>query len=129
MNGELHILVYGLFGIGNSGNDATLEVTLAELTKHLPGARFTILAPNPERVEAEFGWPSAPIRFEPQQMRRYLGPAGKVWREQERWRHARSLLRKADCLLIPGTGVLDDFSTSALAYPYQLWKWCSAAQR
>jgi polysaccharide pyruvyl transferase WcaK-like protein len=128
MTGDLHILVYGLFGIGNTGNDATLEVTLAELLRTLPEARFTIVAPNPKDVGAVFGWPSVPIRYEPEHMQRYLGPAGKVWREQKRWRHARSLLRDSDCLLVAGTGVLDDFGASALSHPYQLWKWCSAAR-
>jgi polysaccharide pyruvyl transferase WcaK-like protein len=123
------ILVYGLFGIGNTGNDATLEVTLAELTKCAPGARFTIVASVPERVEAEFGVECVPIRPEAQSRLRLPGPARRLASEWARWEQARALLRTADCLLVPGTGILDDFGATVMGHAYQLWRWCAAARR
>src|SRR5690348_17069242 len=57
-----HILLYGGFGIGNTGNDATLEVTLAGLRNRLPGAHFTVVATDPAVVKANFGVPAVAIR-------------------------------------------------------------------
>jgi polysaccharide pyruvyl transferase WcaK-like protein len=120
--------VYGLFGIGNTGNDATLDVTLAELKKHLPDVRFTVVAPEPQRVSADFGVACVPIRPEPERQRRMPAPARQLTNEWVRWERARALLRTADCLLIPGTGILDDFGVSVMSHAYQLWKWCAAAR-
>jgi polysaccharide pyruvyl transferase WcaK-like protein len=115
-----------MFGIGNTGNDATLGVTLTELRKHLPNARFTAIASVPDWVRSEFGIDAAPIRAELSS--NLPGPLGKLGNEWARWRAARALLRQADCLLVPGTGILDDFGASVMGHAFQLWRWCMAAR-
>ncbi len=118
-----------MFGFGNTGNDATLEVTLAEIGRCLPDARFTVVASAPDKVSSAFGVRCVPIRYEPPRQWRFLGPVGKLTREWARWDEARALLRTADCLLVPGTGILDDFSATVFGHAYQLWKWCAAARQ
>jgi 3-methyl-2-oxobutanoate hydroxymethyltransferase len=46
------VVLYGGFGYGNTGNDATLAITLDTLRKLMPDARFTVVAPAPDKVEA-----------------------------------------------------------------------------
>lgn len=123
-----HIVLYGMFGIGNTGNDATLEATLAALRTRLPGARFTVVASEPDRVQDMFGVPSAPIRADVRGAA-WAGPAQKVTRELSRWADARALMRTADCLVIPGTGILDDFGATVMGHAYHLWRWCVAARQ
>jgi polysaccharide pyruvyl transferase WcaK-like protein len=121
-----HILLYGMFGIGNTGNDATLGVTLAELRKHLPDARFTAIASVPDWVRRKIGIDALPIRSEAAS--RLPGPLRKLGNEWTRWRQACAVVRDADCLLIPGTGILDDFGASVMGHAFQLWRWCMAAR-
>ncbi|GIK47589.1 MAG: polysaccharide pyruvyl transferase family protein [Hyphomonadaceae bacterium] len=122
-----HIAIYGMFGVGNTGNDATLEVTLAELRRRLPDVRVTIITTNPELVEAAVGLPAVAIR--PRASAALPGPFGKLQREWGRWRAEQALLREVDCLLIPGTGILDDFGAGVMEHPYPLWRWCTAARQ
>ena len=42
--------------------------------------------------------------------------------------HAVRQTRRLDLLLIPGTGILDDFSTGPWGVPYALFRWCLAAR-
>lgn len=42
--------------------------------------------------------------------------------------HAFQSVRGLDALLVPGTGILDDFGQRPSRLPYQLWRWCSAAR-
>jgi len=124
---EPHVVVYGLFGTGNTGNDATLEVTLQALRVHAPAARITVVTPAPEQTAADFGVAAVSNKLI-EGPSRLPGPLGRLQSEAARWRSARAMLATADCLLIPGTGILDDFGATVMGHAYQLWKWCAAAR-
>lgn len=125
---ERHIVLYGLFGIGNTGNDATLEVTLSALRKRIPGARFTIVSSKPDLVAPYVDAPCVPIRPAPRGRSILPGPFRRLQAETDRWSQARELLRTADCLVVPGTGILDDFGATVLGHAYPLLRWCYAAR-
>jgi polysaccharide pyruvyl transferase WcaK-like protein len=42
--------------------------------------------------------------------------------------HALKIAPSLDVMLIPGTGILDDFGESPFGLPYDLWRWCRAAR-
>jgi polysaccharide pyruvyl transferase WcaK-like protein len=44
------------------------------------------------------------------------------------WIHAITQVRKLDLLIIPGTGILDDFNTGPWSIPYILFRWCLSAR-
>ncbi|MBI1360387.1 MAG: dTDP-4-dehydrorhamnose 3,5-epimerase [Alphaproteobacteria bacterium] len=124
-----HIVLYGGFGIGNTGNDATLEVALAELKKRLPAARFTVAASMPGVVERDFGAPAVAIREDLQRLSRLPGPLGKMVNEFRRWSATHRLMRSVDYLVVPGTGVFDDLLVTTMQHAYPMWRWCAAAKQ
>jgi polysaccharide pyruvyl transferase WcaK-like protein len=56
------IAVFGHFGAGNLGNEATLCAMLHNLRKQLPGAEFTCVCSAPVRAASEYGIAAVPIR-------------------------------------------------------------------
>lgn len=124
-----HIVLYGLFGFGNTGNDATLKIALEAFQSLRPDARFTVVAQEPMVVEATHHVTSVAIRPESHKASSLPRPVASLLREFDRWKQARAVLRSADCMIVPGTGILDDFGCSVMQHPYQMWKWCNAARR
>ncbi len=124
----LRIALYGLFGFGNTGNDATLEVTLETLRELRPDAQFVVVAQEPAPVANAHHVEAVAIRPEVDTKFILPGPVQGVLREVQRWRRARAVLRSVDCLVVPGTGILDDFGCTVIQHPYQMWKWCCAAR-
>ncbi len=122
-----HVVLYGLFGIGNTGNDATLEVTLAALTKRMPDARFTVVTSKPDVIAPDVRVPCVPIRPPPRRKSGLPAPFRQLQSEADRWSQARELMRGADCLVVPGTGILDDFGATVMGHAYPLLRWCYAA--
>ncbi len=124
-----HVVLYGLFGIGNTGNDATLDVAMAALRERIPGVRFTVVATHPEVIGSRVDAPCVPIRPAPRRRSRLPGPARRLLAEADRWAQVRDLLRTADCLLVPGTGILDDFGATVMGHAWPMWQWCAAARQ
>src|SRR5579862_2598852 len=56
------IFVFGNFGSGNFGNEATLQVTLHHLRRLLPDAAVTCVCTDPRTVQAVHHAPAVPIR-------------------------------------------------------------------
>jgi polysaccharide pyruvyl transferase WcaK-like protein len=125
----------GLFGCGNSGNDGSLEAMLAFLRRIRPEAELVCFCGArggaPEQVTRSFGVLAIPLGFP--------RPANKLLRILDRlslkgprllasWilavKHARSL----DVLIVPGTGILDDFGEGPTGMPATLFGWCLAAR-
>jgi polysaccharide pyruvyl transferase WcaK-like protein len=110
--------IFGNFGIGNFGNDATLESMLLLLKQTQPDVEITCVCTVPEKVGLDHGIPALPFRW--------LGPS--LLRKLGNWCYAISVVRRFDVLIIPGTGILNDFCTPPLGLPYILFRWCLAAR-
>ena len=133
------VAVFGLFGRTNLGNEATLAAFLHNLRCRLPDVAVTCIAPRDSRVSAMHGLPL--IDLEPLPIRQMLWrvprlplrpwvtAAVQLLSEPRRRRAAINQLSGFDALVIPGTGVLDDFGQRALDLPHHLLRWCEAARR
>ena len=122
-----HILLYGQFGVGNSGNDATLLAAHEGLSKRLPDARFTVVAGAPDVVERELGLSAVAISPEG---RASLLPK-RIEQIADEWRrtaHARRVLRSADFFIVPGTGIFDDLNVTPIQHAFPMWRWCAQAR-
>lgn len=56
------VAVFGHFGAGNLGNEATLRAMVYNLRKHLPGADIVCVCSGPDQAASEYAISAAPIR-------------------------------------------------------------------
>lgn len=125
------VALFGQFGMGNIGNDASLEAMLLTLRHIAPDAELTVICSEPDIVAERFAVPAIAWRRPPL-------PAGLARQLNEAllripyrivgpFRAAR-IVREFDMLLVPGTGMLDDFGERAGGVPYVVLKWTAAAR-
>jgi polysaccharide pyruvyl transferase WcaK-like protein len=124
------IALLGLFGCGNSGNDGSLEAMINYLQKALPAVQLICICPAPATISERYTVPSISVGG--------LELRGRMARIDRAFagvpRTALSLaqifikLRGVKVLVIPGTGILDDFQETASGWPFILFRWCIAAK-
>lgn len=127
----VRIALFGNFGSPNLGNEGTLATMLAVLRQRRPDAQISCICPAPERARALHDLPALPIRdtsFASDAARR-LDRVFQRWpgRIADLFRTIRRV-RDFDVLIVPGTGLLDDFGERPLAMPYTLLAWSAAAR-
>lgn len=121
--------VFGLFGAGNLGNDGSLEAMLRFLRAARPDAELTCICADPVKIEREHGVRSIRIGgygagSGPRSALRRLPPLRKLLQGHYAFRTARKL----DVMVVPGTGILDDFGDTSFGMPIALFTWCLAAR-
>lgn len=125
----LRIAVFGGFGIGNFGNDASLEAVLNFLRAERPDAEISCICSKPAEVTARFGLPAITT---------LLRPTG-IWRIANlillrqpstwiNWVHSVRAMGNCDVMLIAGTGAFDDFRDTPLGWPSRSLRWCLSAR-
>lgn len=132
------LALFGVFGVGNLGNDSTLEAMLHHIRKYQPTAAITCVCGNPRGVSEQFGIPTLPFDIadasrahEPasRALRTAMQVAARGTAEGNFWLRQSSWLRQIGQFIVVGTGVLDDFGVRPWNLPYDLFKWCTAARR
>lgn len=125
--------LFGLFGIGNFGNEATLIAAYEAVTRVSPSAHVTTICSDPVRVERELGIPG--VWINPPGRRARHASGGRVGRlvararlEAGRLITAVRHLRRVDAMIVPGTGILDDFGQSPAQLPLSIARWSVAAR-
>ncbi len=118
--------LFGMFGTGNIGNDGSLEAMVRFLQRVAPDERLLCICGNPAAVEQAFGLEAVPIYQRPR--RPAAGRAGALQKALGRATvglHAFRQLRRLKVLIVPGMGVLDDFSISplGLGWPQDILCW------
>ncbi|YBV95445.1 polysaccharide pyruvyl transferase family protein [Phyllobacteriaceae bacterium JZ32] len=103
---------------------------LAFLRMAVPDAQLLCICPRPDAVRQQFGLPAVPISGD-QPTNPLLRWAditfGRVPRRIGDFFAAIRIARKLDFVIIPGTGILDDFCESPFGWPYVIFRWCLAA--
>jgi polysaccharide pyruvyl transferase WcaK-like protein len=123
------VALFGGFGIGNFGNDASLEAVLSFLRAERPDIEISCICSEPEVVSAKYGVSAVPT------VRKLRGPwrimdtlllrQPGAWRN---WLNRLEAVRDCDVIVVAGTGVFDDFRDSPLGWPSRLLLWCLAAR-
>jgi polysaccharide pyruvyl transferase WcaK-like protein len=127
----LRIGLFGQFGIGNLGNEGSLEALLRFLRARAPDAELVAICTDPDFVARTYGIDAARLQVQ--------APKGGAARMLNRAllnmpsrlaniAYTFKQVGKLDILLIPGTGILDDFGESPFGAPYEIWRWCQAAK-
>lgn len=132
------IAFLGLFGSPNLGNEATLTAFLRNVAVRRPGTGFVCIAPRQSRIEQVYGiplididpWPVArwAWRIRPLALRTFVVDLIERLTERRRRSAARARLHGVDCLVIPGTGLIDDFGQRPHDMPTHLNRWTRAAK-
>lgn len=129
--GRPTLALFGNFGIGNWGNEGSLRAMVDFLSRERPEARLFCVCPNPSVVQREFGIAAISIRSSSELegvLRRinriFLRIPGKILDLAK----AFNQIRSADLMIIPGTGILDDFGERPQGVPLDIFLWCLAAR-
>lgn len=131
---RLKVIVFGLFGSGNLGNEATLHAMLYNLRKYMQEAEFRCACSGPAETSAAHKILSFPIRegrfpeTKNALVRRLARLVFALPIELFRWFKVISRLRGSDVLVMTGTGMLMDLGHSPLGLPYDVWRWSAAAK-
>ncbi len=133
------LALFGLFGGGNLGNEASLGTALAEIHARSPGMRCVLISDPPDAEAALTGfdaclphdalpvpralWSLLPSRLQPpvRAALQWLTEPLRYWR-------TRRQVRTFDRLLVPGTGIADDYGVEPLDVPHHIARWCRAAR-
>lgn len=125
--------LFGLFGVGNFGNTASLRTALEAATRLRPDRPIVVVCAVPEVVTSTFDVDAVRItmsRWEggystlPRPVRLLLRPLIEVDRMVELVR----FLRRVDAVIVPGTGILDDFGVRPQQMPWDLFRWTLVAK-
>jgi polysaccharide pyruvyl transferase WcaK-like protein len=134
---QLRIAILGLFGSSNHGNEATLAAFVHHVSRRLPGTEFVCIAPPQSNIEATLGFPHIlldplPVaryfwRIRPHSLRSACSRLAQRASEVVRRRTAIEMLDGISVLVMPGTGIIDDFGQGPLDLPTHLDRWTFAA--
>lgn len=126
----VRIGLFGQFGSGNSGNDGSLAAMLEFLRQARPDAELCCVCSDPVRVERDHAVRAVRIHCGDLtgRLARSLDAAllGAP-RRLANWVQAIRETRRFDVVIVPGTGILDDFQERPMGWPYTLFRWCVAA--
>ncbi|PJJ56860.1 polysaccharide pyruvyl transferase WcaK-like protein [Mumia flava] len=121
MTRRMRIGVLGYFGIGNIGNEGTLEAFLDYLRAQHPDAEILCLAAEPDQVTRDHGVEA--VRLMSYRPGPGSGAVLTVRKALSRLVDAPRIFRlvgRTDAVAVPGTGVLE---TSLLTQPWSLPYW------
>lgn len=129
--GHPRIALLGLFGCGNFGNDGSLEAMLNFLRQARPQAELTCICANPGLIGSRYGISTLPISSAltpPARTPTRLGRVRKVIEKLADLYLTMKHIRRFDVVIVPGTGILDDFGERPYGMPWDILRWCVGAR-
>ena len=131
------IALFGAFGIGNLGNECTLQAMIYNIRRRLPDAEISCICSGPEEIESRYGISAVPIRETPFRVqplknsgairllrRIFIGIPAELYR----WYKAVKMLKGSDMLVMTGTGMLGDFGILPFGLHYDILRWAIVAR-
>jgi len=133
---------FGIFGVQNLGNECTLQSILYNARKRLPDGDIYSICYQPDDTSRRHNVPAVPISaryFQSRADGKVIHRRGGLSRlarvifqripgELMDWLKAIKILKGTDLVVMTGTGMLTDYSTSAFGYPYDVFKWSVATR-
>jgi polysaccharide pyruvyl transferase WcaK-like protein len=127
---------YGNFGAGNLGNEATLQAIIEQIVRCRPDGHLLCFCTNPQDVSARHHIAALPAQAANGAAADKAGATVRrgslTWffriafrripLELVHWIKCLHALRRADMLIIAGTGIVCDYTTGPLGYPYDIFK-------
>lgn len=127
----LNIALLGQFGVGNFGNDGSLEAMIQILARTCPDARLTVICTEPDVVAETFGVDTIKLTrpdLSVPWLRRVNQLLGRVPYKLYGPIRAFRKLSGFAAVILPGTGVFDDFGDTPFGMPYVFFKWMAMAR-
>jgi len=108
-NPHFHVALFGEFGIGNIGNDASCRTVLDLFGTHYPDIKLSLISRSPIEAERIFGIAAVPISATTPDFRLWkkIGPAQKITEKISDLFHLIRIVGRYDAVVVPGTGVLE----------------------
>jgi len=125
------IALFGNFGSNNFGNEGSLLAMVEFLRRERPEAQLFCICTDPSTVRNSLGMPAIPIRRSGrfgELSHRVVRIPLKVLGRVRNLAKAFLDIRRADVMIIPGTGILDDFGEPPHGMPLDILMWCFAAR-
>jgi polysaccharide pyruvyl transferase WcaK-like protein len=125
------ICLFGMFGGGNFGNDASLESFLLFLREARPEAEISCVCVDPEAIGRAHKISTMRISapgFSNAFMKSANVLSFKLISRLANWQRAIKYLRNFDIVIVPGTSTLCDYGSSPFGTPYGLFRWAAAAR-
>jgi polysaccharide pyruvyl transferase WcaK-like protein len=125
------ISFYGNFGAGNLGNEATLQAVIEQILRRWPNGQLLCFCTNPQDVCTRHNiaaFPSEAVNRSAASARR--GNLTRFLRivfqrvplELVHWIKCLHALSGTDMLIVAGTGIVADYTTGPLGWPYDIFK-------
>ncbi|NOJ43706.1 polysaccharide pyruvyl transferase family protein [Bradyrhizobium australiense] len=125
------ICLFGMFGGGNFGNDASLEAFLLFLREARPDAEISCVCVDPDAIGRLHQIATIPISA-PESSNAVFRLCNKLSLRMigrlANWYRAIKHLRQFDIVLVPGTSTLNDYGSGPLGTSYGLYRWAAAAR-
>jgi polysaccharide pyruvyl transferase WcaK-like protein len=131
------IALFGIFGVDNFGNEASLDAALRFMRRELPNVELTCICTTPSKVTRDHRLNAIPIAWkQPTNTPRPASFVGRLLRKVFRsgpaevaiWYQTYRQVRQFEAVIFPGTGILDDFCIGPWSTPYDLFRWCVVAR-
>jgi len=130
------ISFYGNFGAGNLGNEATLQAVIEQILRRWPDGQLLCFCTNPEDVRTRHNIAAFPAGAVNQSAAERSGSSarrGNLTRffriafqriplELVHWIKCLHALSRTDMLIVAGTGIVADYLTGPLGWPYDIFK-------
>jgi len=127
----MRIGLFGQFGSGNTGNDGSLEAMIGILQSRIPDVELRSICANPRAVAdrycIEASWHGRLV-LQNSLLRKLSRLLGDVPRNVLTVFQMIRTLKSVRWLIIPGTGILDDFQDTASGWPFVVFRWCLVAR-
>jgi polysaccharide pyruvyl transferase WcaK-like protein len=117
--------IFGNFGGSNIGNEGSLEAMMTFLQQHRPDAQLVCICSEPDTIERNYQITAHHMRVP------RIKNASLFRKLRSRISDIVLVLktvRKLDALIVPGTGVLDDFGEPPQGLPLTLFTVCLVAK-
>jgi polysaccharide pyruvyl transferase WcaK-like protein len=125
------IALWGNFGVGNLGNECTLQAMIGGVRRHQPDAVLSCICREPADTRQRHHIAAFPITRAAKRggiaRGRLARRLGFLATEAPAFLAALALMRRQDTLIVAGTGILNDKGEGPLGLPWQIFKWSLAA--